>query len=196
MSTPAPAWDIALATDVAADAAAAVAAAELDMALIEAVLADQYRDAGIAPLDPAQLGVVTAGMTSADWQRLSVIVALLKEAQLRAALPGVSQRMHVRDQIEALVAVTQDLAIVELRALAASVVRAEELARRVASALRVEIAGETRAESDQRLAKINYRRLLANVDTAKASAQEQMAELLRRQEAEDQGTATRRRGKW
>jgi hypothetical protein len=104
--------------------------------------------------------------------------------------------MHVRDQIAALVAVTQDLTPVELRALAASAVRAEELARRVAGALRVEIAGETRAESDQRLAKINYRRLLANVDTAKASAQEQMAELLRRQEAEDRGIAMRRRGKW
>lgn len=173
-----PAWDIELATHTIADAAAEVAARELDMALIEAQLADRYRDEGIAPLDPAQMRVETAKMSQADWQRLAVLVALFAVPSLRAALPLVSQRLHVREQIDALVRVAQALQPLELRALAASIVRAEELARRAARALDIEIAGETHTESVGRLAKIDYTRLLSSVGTVKAAADAKLAELL------------------
>jgi hypothetical protein len=191
-----PGWDIELAANTVADAAADVQASELDIALIEAQLADHYRDCGIPPLEPAQLRVVTAKMEPADWQRMAVIVALFAVPELRSALPEVSQRMHVRTQIEGLVREAQALASLELRILAASLVRAEELARRAARALNTAIAGETSGQSATRLAKIDYTRLLASVDTAKAAAAAQLAELLRQQEAEDSRVARRRRGKW
>lgn len=191
-----PAWDIALAANIIAEAAAVVLANELDMALIEAQLADHYRDAGIAPLEPAQMRVETAKMSPADWQRLAIMAALLAEPELRAALPAVSQRLHVREQIDGLVRVAQALQPLELRALAASMVRAEELARRAARALDIDIAGESRGESAARLAKIDYTRLLSSVGTAKAAADAQLAELLRLQEAEDNRIARRQRGKW
>jgi hypothetical protein len=191
-----PAWGIELAANTVADAAADVQAAELDIALIEAQLADRYRDCSIPPLEPAQLRVVTAKMGPGDWQRMAVIVALFDVPELRGVLPAVAQRMHVRSQIEGLVSVAQTLAQLELRILAGSLVRAEELARRVARALNVDIEGETSGESATRLAKIDYTRLLASVDMAKATATAQLAELVRQQEAEDTRVARRRRGKW
>jgi len=191
-----PVWEIELAANTIADAAAEVAAAELDIALIEAQLADHYRDEGIAPLEPAQLRVETAKMSEADWQRLAVMTALLARPELRAALPAVSQRLHVREQIDALVRVAQALQPLELRALAASMVRAEELARRAARALDIDIAGETHSESAARLAKIDYTRLLSSVGHAKAAADAQLDELLRAQEAEDNRIARRQHGKW
>jgi hypothetical protein len=191
-----PVWDIELAANTVADAAADAQAAELDIALIEAQLADHYRDCNIAPLDPANLRAVTGKMEPADWQRMAVIAALFAVPELCAVLPAVTQRLLVRAQLDALVRVAQALASLELRILAASLVRAEEFARRVARELNVDIAGETTSQSASRLAKIDYTRLLANVDTAKASATAQLAELQRQQEAEDSRIARRRRGKW
>ena len=180
-----PTWRIDLAAEAVGEAAAALAGAEPDTALIEAHLADVYRDLGIAPLEPAKLRVETAKMSEADWQRLAVLAALLAVPPLRAVLPAVSQRLHVREQIDALVKVAQALKDLELRALAGSPVRAEELARRAARALNVEIEGETGNESTLRLAKIDYTRLLTRVDNARAAARAQLAELQRAQEAED-----------
>lgn len=196
MKTARAGWDIELAANAVADAAAAIAATDADPALTEAMLADFYRDEGIAPLDPANFGVLTADMDDAHWQRMAVVVALLAQPPLRAVLPVVSQRLRVRDQIERLVKVVRELSALELRAFAVSMVRAEELARRVAREWGVEIRGETPHESLQRLHRIDYTRLLANVDTAKANAQEQMAELQRQQEAQDSRIARRQRGKW
>jgi hypothetical protein len=126
---------------------------------------------------------------------LEVLYYLLA-IDLRAVLCFVSEGMSVRDQVHnGMVAPAKALRAVEPRILATHMVRAEERARRVATGLGVAFAGETAAQSAARLAKIDYTRLLATVDTAKASAEEQMAELLRRQEDED-ARVERRRGKW
>jgi hypothetical protein len=190
-----PAWNIALAARTVAEAAARLTATAPDIALIEAQLADHYRDEGIAPLEPAKLGVETGGMTAADWQRLAVMGELLAVPGLRAVLPALSQRLHVREQIAAFVKVAQALRDLEPRALAASPMRAEELARQLARELDVDLEGETRSESAARLVKIDYNRLLRSVDSAKAAAGAQLAELKRAQEAEDRRIA-QRRGKW
>ena len=192
-STP-PVWDIVLAARVVLEAASAAASQEPEPALTEARLADHYRDEGIPPLWPGQLRTVTAKLTPADWQRLAVIVALLGEPALRQVLPALLHVRPVRDQVQGLADVATVLATLELRALAASPVRAEELARRVARELRVAIAGETPQESSARLARIDYTRLLANVDSARADAEAQSVELQRRQRELDFRREQRRRG--
>jgi hypothetical protein len=57
----------------------------------------------------------------------------------------------------------------------------------------VGIAGESAAESRQRLHALDYKRLLAEAEKAKDAAAEQMERLRERQEQNDRG---RRRGKW
>ena len=73
-----------------------------------------------------------------------------------------------------------------------SEVRAEEFARRLAADLGVAIAGETAEHSQQRLDAIDYKRLLAEAEQAKAAAQAQMEKLRKKQEELD---LRRRRGK-
>jgi hypothetical protein len=196
-SKPPAAWAIDIAANMMADAASDVNSSECEPALVEAVLADRYRDEGVVPLAPDVFAAVTAGLDDADWQRLAVVVGMFADSSLRAALAGVSGRMPVREQIEkGMVAPARALRAVDLRILESSMVRAEEMARRVAFGLGIAFEGETEAQSSARLAKIDYTRLLSKVDAAKTSAEQQMAELLRQQEAEDNRIARSRRGKW
>jgi hypothetical protein len=192
-----PAWVIDIASNMAAEVAADVVSADSEPALIEARLADHYRDEGVVPLAPHFFTMITSGMDDADWRRFAIIAGMFARPEVRAVLGPVSERMSVRDQVHnGIVAPAKALRAVEPRILATHMVRAEELARRVAEGLGVAFAGETAAQSAARLAKIDYTRLLAKVDAAKASADEQMAELLRRQEDEDARIERRRRGKW
>jgi hypothetical protein len=196
-STNGPVWTIDVAANVVADAASELNSSECEPALVEAVLADHYRDERVVPLAPDTFAAVTADMDDGDWRRFTVIVEMFANKEVRAALAGVSQRVTVREQIEkGMVAPAKGLkAIDDLRTLQ-NLIRAEELARRVAHGLGIAFAGETPAQSAARLAKIDYTRLLAKVDAAKASAEEQMAQLLKRQEDEDSRVRRWRRGKW
>jgi hypothetical protein len=192
-----PTWVIEIAANMVAEVASDVGSGEREPALIEAMLADHYRDEGVVPLAPRFFTMITSGMEESDWQRFAIIVGMFARAEVRAVLGPVSEEMSVRDQVHiGMVAPAKALRSVEPRILAIHMVRAEELARRVAKGLGVAFAGETAAQSAARLATIDYTRLLAKVDAAKASAEEQMAELLRRQEDEDARVERRRRGKW
>jgi hypothetical protein len=189
-------WDIEAVANTVADVAGFVDPDDVDPTLIEAVLADCYRDEGIAPLAPDAFAAATAHMDEADWQRFAVIATMFTIDEVRAVIGAVSKRMPVRDQLEkGMIATAQALKAVNLQVLSGSMVRAEELARRVARGLGISFEGEILAASAARLAKIDYTRLMANVDAAKASAEEQMAELLKRQEEDDE-RVMRRRGKW
>jgi hypothetical protein len=192
-----PAWAIDIAANMAADLAADVVSSETEPALIEAQLADHYRDEGVVPLAPRIFTMITSGMDDADWRRFAIVAGMFARKELRMVLPAVSERMAVRDQIHhGMVAPAKALRALEPRILATHMVRAEELARRVADGLGVAFAGETAAQSAARLAKIDYTGLLAKVDKAKASAEEQMAELLKRQEEEDVRVGRQQRGKY
>jgi hypothetical protein len=194
---PPPTWIIDIATNMAAEVAADVLSSESEPALIEARLADHYRDEGVVPLAPHFFTMLTSGMDDADWQRFAIIAGMFARPEVRAVLGLVSEGMSVRDQVrDGMVAPAKALRAVQPRILATHMVRAEELARRVAKGLGVAFAGETAAQSAARLAHIDYTGLLAKVDAAKASAEEQMAELLQRQEDEDARIGRQRRGKW
>lgn len=179
-------WQIYVAANAVADTASEVSVLESDPALLQALLADHYRDARVAPLHPDLFALATRDLDEAHWLRFAVIVGMFAHEELRAVLPAVTQRMHVREQIEkGMVAPATALHAVDLRMLSSSMVRAEELARRVARGLGIAIEGEGTAESTARLVKIDYTRLLASVDKARASAQKEMDELQRMQEARD-----------
>jgi hypothetical protein len=190
----APAWCIEIAANAVVDAAREAAPSGYDAALAEAQLADTCRDLGTAPLPPPAFAALTAGMDEGDWRRFTVAISLLAPDGLRKPLGTVFCRVPLEEQIKGLVATAQALKAVSIPVLASSMVRAEEMARRLALALGLSIEGEDAAASAQRLAKIDYARLLAKVDAAKASAEEQMAKLFKHQEAED--NRIRRRGKW
>jgi hypothetical protein len=190
-----PLWSIDVAANAVVDAARAVVETGVDPALAEARLADAYRDAGVAPLAPEAFATQTAGLNEGDWLRLQIIVGLFDVEELRKTLAGVSASMSVDQQIAGgMVAPAKTLKAVSGKILATSMVRAEELARRAAKGLDVGFTGETAAASAERLTKIDYVRLLAKVDAAKESAEEQMADLFKYQEEED--NRIRRRGKW
>lgn len=178
-------WEIGVAARAVADAAAELCATEHDPALVEALLADQYRDAGVAPLTPRDFALLTASLDRMGWLRFTVIIGALGREELRAALPAVSRRMAVGEQIDrGMVRPAQELQAVDLRMLASSPVRAEELARRMAAGLGIAIEGETRADSAARLRQIDYTRLLANVEAVRASAEERLRRETEKSEAE------------
>jgi hypothetical protein len=187
-------WDVNVAARAVADAAAEVSALECDRALLEAVLADHYRDMHIQPVRPDLFSQVTHSLDEGSWLRFAVVVGMLAHEELRGVIPALSQRMPVREQIEkGMVKPSKDLQAVDLRLLTASLVRAEELARRVAKELGIEFQGETFQESVSRLNKIDYSRLLQNVEAARAAAEQQSDERLK---ARQRRVLPSRRGKF
>jgi hypothetical protein len=116
-------------------------------------------------------------MEAGDWGRLAVIVGMLARAELGRVIAAISRTVPVLDQIErGMLVPARALAAIDLRVLSCSRVRAEELARRVAAGLGIGFRGETRDESDARRVQVDYSRLLANVEVARARAEEWMRE--------------------
>jgi hypothetical protein len=190
-----PRWSIETATNAVIDAVQYVNEDDNDPALVEAKLADHYRDAGVLPLIPEIFAAQTGALSKADWLRLEIIVDMFDNEDLHKALTEISTNTPVEIQISiGILPIVKTLQAINETVLATSMVRAEELARRVAAGLRIAFEGESEKESAKRLAKIDYTRLLEKVDAAKASAEEQLAELLKHQEEAD--ARIRRRGKW
>lgn len=77
--------------------------------------------------------------------------------------------------------------------IAQSDLRAEEMARAFAASLGVHIRGEDEKTSEANLRRLDYRRLLAGADRAKAKAADKMDYLKQLYEAQE---AARPRGKW
>lgn len=190
-----PRWSITTAANAVVDAARNVDAVNNHPALVEAKLADHYRDVGVRPISPDVFARIAEELSAADWRRFEVIVDMFDTEELRATLAEVSVNMAVQEQIATgMLPTVKALQAVSENILATSMVRAEELARRVAGGLGIGFNGESVAASAERLAKIDYTRLLAKVDAAKASAEEQLAKLFEHQEKAD--NRIQRRGKW
>jgi hypothetical protein len=76
-----------------------------------------------------------------------------------------------------------------------SALRLEELARAWLAALGIGIAGEDAARSLAALQRLDYERLLAQVEQARQAAEGRMAQLQEAQDEDDRARAPRR-GKW
>jgi hypothetical protein len=176
------------------DAAPALEARDVEAALVQARLADHYRDIGLAPPDAREFERRASDLDVDGWRRLALAVATLDDADLRGALAVIAPRLPVGVQAyRGLLGLARETAPLTVALVRQSASRAEEFARHLSMRLGVGIAGETEAESRARLNALDYKRLLAEAEQAKAAAEEKMERLRQRQEVAE---GRRRRGKW
>jgi hypothetical protein len=164
------ALDLAAATALAGRAAAALENATVDLPLVRARLADAIRDADAAPPPDVLAGV--AAFAEEARRRLALLV------ELAPALPAATRRADAFAQALVGVAAAYDLHTMDL--VRRGPARAEELCRALAAAAGAGIAGESAKQSEERLAKLDYRRLMADLDQAKADAEARLAEIKKR----------------
>jgi hypothetical protein len=187
-------WDLGHLVGRVRDAAPALEARDVEAALVQARLADHYRDVGLAPPDAAEVEGRARDLDLEGWRRLALAVAALDDAGLRSALAELAPAVPVTVQVESgFLGLARDTAPLTVALVRQSAVRAEEFARHFAMQLGVAILGETATESRERLHALDYKRLLAEAEQAKAAAHEKMERLRRRQAEADRRT---RRGKW
>jgi hypothetical protein len=176
------------------DAAPALEARDVEAALVHARLADHYRDVGLAPPDAADFERQARGLDIEAWRRLALAVATLDDAELRAALAALAPRVPVAAQVESgLLGLARETAPLTVALVRQSAIRSEEFARHLAMRLGVGIVGETSMQSRALLDALDYKRLLAEAEQARAAAHEKM-ERLRKRRSEADGRL--RRGKW
>jgi hypothetical protein len=176
------------------DAAPAFEARDIEAALVQARLADHYRDVGLAPPAAADFEHQATSLDLEGWRRLALAVATLDDAQLQAALAALAPRVPVAAQVESgFFGLARDIAPLTVALVRQSAVRAEEFARHLAMRLGVGIVGETSKESRAHLDALDYKRLLAEAEQARAAAHEKMDRLRKQQSQADR---RHRRGKW
>ena len=179
---------------VAAIQAAAPAAAEapIDLVLLRAQWGDLCRDAE----EPRPGAAAFAGLESEpDLRRAGLLMrALLSQPDAVALFEEGAVDRNAQGHVHcSLVLPATQLSLLTPTLLAESPLRAEEMARAFAASLGVGIAGETEATSEAALRRLDYRRLLAGADRAKAKAADKMDYLKALYKAQED---LRPRGKW
>lgn len=165
-----------------------LAAGPVRAPLVRARLADAIRLGFLPPPLPSELDVACAALDDQGWRRLALFVDALEEravheAFLRAATVEEALDAWVRDAFLQL-AGQRPLHTLEL--LSRSEHRREELARTWLLRMGVAIAGETVEESLERLDRLDYARVLSDLEQAKAGAEERAAYVRKLQEKADE----------
>lgn len=164
-----------------------------DPELTRARLADAFRDAGLVPPLPEEADAAAAGLDAEGAGRFAALVAVLDLDEVRGSLMKMSVAGNAAELAARLAGVARDSSLLTAEILRQSELRLEELARRLIAGLGAGVAGETAAKSKERLERIDYGRLLAEAERAKAAAAERVAELERLRNEQARRT---RRGKW
>lgn len=167
----------------------------VDPDVVRARLADTLRDLGVEPIDPDLFEKLAQPLDEGGWARLDLATRCLKIPITGDALPALVAARGAEGAVrQGFIDFAQSSPLLTVELLRQSSLRVEELARRWIAFLGAEVAGETPEASRAALERLDYARLLAEVERAKMSAEERMAYLQKLQEAHD---ATRpRRGKW
>jgi hypothetical protein len=166
-----------------------------DPELVGARLADTCRDLDLAPVDPAELQDCAEPLDEEGWTRLWLLALGARTDAIGPSLSAIAAARGARELVlEGFVGVAAATPLLTLELLLTSSLRLEELARRWLSELGATIAGETDETSREALTRLDYARLLAEVDRAKLSAEERVAYLKKLQEEHD--AKHPRRGKW
>jgi hypothetical protein len=187
-------WPLAQLVGRVKDAAPALEAWEVDTALVHARLADHYRDLGLAPPPAADFARQSTALDVEGWRRLALAVALLDDAELRSTLALLVSSVPVGLQVDSgFLGLAHEIAPLTVALVRQNATRAEEFARHLAMRLKIGIQGEDDRDSRMRLYEIDYKRLLAEAEEARAAAQEKMDRLRQKQSDADR---RRRRGKW
>jgi hypothetical protein len=186
-----PEWDLQTVVGLLGRLAPNLENRDVEPALVQARLADHYREVDREPVPAARFNAFVAGMDAESWRRLALAVGPLDDTAVRSALAHL--KLPVVGQVQAgFVAVARQTDALTLALLRQSPVRVEEFARHLAASLDIGWRGETPKESKNRLRQLDYKRLLAEAEKAKKQAEERM-EYLRKKQEED--AARRPRGK-
>ncbi len=165
---------------------------DVDIELIHARLADHYRDLDLNFIAPLDFHNLIEDMNQEARRRLALAVEGLDHDELKNALgvktDGIKTIKHC------FVSFAKDMDLLTMELLQQSSLRVEEFARQFLARLGADIEDETKAESQQRLRRLDYRSLLNEAEQAKASAKERMDYL--RKLREEQEMALGRRGKF
>lgn len=187
-------WELTRLVGRLRSAAPPLEAKEVVRVLVQARLADHYRDLGLDPLEPSEFDRLARELDVEGWRCLALAVATLDDPDLRVALAALAPRVPVASQYQkGFLDLARESGPLTVGLVRQSAVRAEEFARRFSERLGIGILGESDQESRDRLWAIDYKRLLAEAEEAKLAAREKMDRLRKQQAEADQG---RRRGKW
>jgi hypothetical protein len=165
---------------------------DVDIELIHARLADHFRDLELNFIAPLDFHNLIEDMNQEARQRLALAVEGLDHDELKKAL-GVKTN-GIKTIKHCFVNFAKDMDLLTMELLQQSPLRVEEFARQFLARLGADIEDETKAESQQRLRRLDYRSLLNEAEQAKASAEERMNYL--RKLREEQEMRLGRRGKF
>lgn len=171
--------------DAVRAAAVSLGGAAIPSALVSARLADRVRGARGEPLHPDLVAQHTAALDAEGWRRLVVASAALAAMPLPAMIAGGSPVQT------ACVSVSAQNPLLTIPLLAATPLRCEEFARKLAAQSGVAIAGEDEKVSLAQLERLDYGRLLAEGERAAKDAEARLKAL--EEKRAQQGP---RRGKW
>lgn len=165
-------------------------------ALVRARLADCCRDANIRPVDETEFNKAWNRFDEEHRWRFCVLVAPLELPQVHSRIGPLCQSARSASPVlKLLQELTSDHPMLTGSVLQQSDVRLEELARHFCAQWRLSIEGETEQASEARRQEIDFRRLMKEAESARASADERLAYLRRLQEEEEKKRRPRR-GKW
>jgi hypothetical protein len=189
---PRPEWDLHTMTQRLSELTPALETKEIEPLLIQARLADHYRELNLEPVSPTQFDLIVHNLDPESWRRLALAVGTLDHADIRSTLANLTTT--VAQQVKTgFVGMATKTDALNLSLLRQSDVRIEEFARHLADHLGVFWRGESAKQSKLRLQQLDYKQLLAEADEARKLAEERM-EYLRKKQEED--SARRRpRGK-
>lgn len=177
------------------EAADQICGLELDPMLLCARLADGYRDAGMEPMAADDVATRLHNLDGDGLRRFALAVSAASEDQVIAALPKLAGSGGAAEQVDTVFfAMPMRAPLLTPELVRESILRAEEYARHFINLLGAEVEGESHAASRDRLARLDYGKLLAAAERAKVSAEER-AEYLRKL-IEEQEKRMAPRGKW
>lgn len=143
-----------------------LAGRQTDPALLAARLFDGLDDAGIPRPPATEWAKVTNGFDAEAWNRMAILVRLFRDTPLK---DGIATSIAAKSALETFGGFCSGLSqLLTIELLQKSPFRVEELARKWVHALDGTIAGETPAESRQRMERLDFGGVLKNLQAADA----------------------------
>ncbi|MFP2923997.1 hypothetical protein ACLESO_02025 [Pyxidicoccus sp. 3LG] len=168
---------------------------DVEPGLLRARLADFHRDQGLEPVKPDFYLEQCETLDVDGRRRLALVTEVLAELSVGAVVAAQARTQGVEHQVrEGFVGFAREAKLLTLELLGQSPLRLEELARRWVKALGAGFEGESAEESTQRLARLDYARLLEEAERAKQAAEGRQGKLKKLREEQDAQIAPR--GKW
>jgi hypothetical protein len=190
--TPRPEWDLRTMTQRLNELTPVLETKDIEPPLVEARLADCYRELDREPVPQQQFERLVGGLDPDAWRRLALAVGALDHPDIRSALARLTTTA-VEQVTAGFVGTATATDALTLAMLRQSDVRVEEFARHLADRLGIFWQGESAEQSKKRLQQLDYKRLMAEAEEARKQAEQRMEYLRKKQEEEL--ARRRRRGK-